>query len=278
MLTWDQGSAIQADPQSSSAWEGLNLLEGSAADVPPAGCKPRPHLIRRRGVPLSSSSGEPFVIKAEQTQRSWGMIHPKQTLNIGQSKCCLGMPLAVNINRACKAVQVECHIGSQEGEITQAARHCLSLCNLSPSLTSWSYFPHPDNFPGPLLVVSQSFTFLQIPAWFPSLPLGLTQVKFQTSPGSCENLLPQQLHMATDLEQQILDSLRHQTCPGQKNSWGNDATTIQVFPSRHVQTVLFGVPYLGQVHRETKGAFLTQRLPKCSVSSLISTACWTQNF
>lgn len=34
---WDQGSATQADPQFSSAWEGLNHLEGSAADVPPAG-------------------------------------------------------------------------------------------------------------------------------------------------------------------------------------------------------------------------------------------------
>lgn len=124
------------------------------------------------------------------------MIHPKQALNIGQSKCSLGVPLAVNRNRACKAVQVECHTGGQEGGSTQSPRHSLSLCNLSPNLTPWSHLPHPDNFPGPvpMLVVSQSFILLQIPAWFPSLPLALTssQVKFQTSPGSCENLLLQQ--------------------------------------------------------------------------------------
>lgn len=132
---WDHGSAIQADPQFSPAWEGLNHSEGSAADVPPAGCKPRPHLIRCRGVHLSSSSGEPFVVKAEKTQRSWGMIHPKQALNIGQSKCSLGVPLAVQRNRACKAVQVKCHTGGQEGNVTKAPRCGLSLCNLSPSPT-----------------------------------------------------------------------------------------------------------------------------------------------
>lgn len=129
---WDQGSATQTDPQFSSASEGLNPLP--AADVPPAGCEHGPHLIRHRGVGLSSSSDEPFVVKAEKTQRSWGMIHPKQALYIGQLKYSLGLPLAVNRNRACKAVQVQCHTGGQERESTQSPRCGLSLCNLSPSL------------------------------------------------------------------------------------------------------------------------------------------------
>lgn len=108
---------------------------GFSSWCPRTGCEPGPHLIRRRGVRLSSSSGEPFVVKAEKTQRSRGMTHPKQALNIGQSKCSLGVPLAVNRNRACKAGQVKCHAGGQEGDITQSPRHSLSLHKLSPSLT-----------------------------------------------------------------------------------------------------------------------------------------------
>lgn len=50
---WAQGSAIQADPQFSSASKGLKHPGDSAADIPPAGSEPRPHLNKCRCVHLS---------------------------------------------------------------------------------------------------------------------------------------------------------------------------------------------------------------------------------
>lgn len=81
------------------------------------------------------------------------------------------MPLTVNRNRAYEAMQDECHTGGQEGEIKPSPRCSIPLHNLSPSPTPWSHFPHPNHFAGPvsLLIMSQSFTLLQILAQFPSL-------------------------------------------------------------------------------------------------------------
>lgn len=195
------------------------------------------------------------------------MIHPKQTLNIGQMNCSLLVPPTVNRNKAYEAMQDECHTGGQEGEIKPSSRHSLPLDDPSPSLTPWSHFPHPKHFLGPvsLLIMSQTFTLLQIPAQFPSLSCS------HQLPGEAPTLtrlLCESAHRAfteswfritSALVQQILRGLGCQTCPGQTESWGNIASAIQVISSRHVQTAIFGGQIWGRfmkrhmVHSQLRG-------------------------
>lgn len=134
-------------------------------------------------------------------------------------------------------------------------RLCLGLSE-TETLKDFVLVFHPSPDPSPV-----SLYLLLLPT--PTLTGLLCK---SAPPGATESWF----HVVTALVQQILHSLGHQTCPGQTDSWGNIASTIQVIPSRHVQTAGFGGQIWGRFMKRQRAHSQLSNYPSAQFQVLFA--------